>query len=363
MKPTMQFEAILDHFKGTTVLVTGGTGLIGRQVVDILVEAGALVKIVSLDRFQVHDQAEHVYGDLTEFSFCKQVTRDIDYVFHIAGIGASVKSAKTKIASHLVPMLQMNTNMLEASRLNRVKKVVFTSSVGAYQDMGVFKESQYKLESTPMDFAGWAKRMAEAQIHAYRVEHGLDNFAVVRPPNVYGPGDNFHPDHALVIPSLMYRIHQGENPLVVWGDGTCERDFVYSEDVARGIVQALWHGTPSGFVNIGSGRAYTIRELVETLNTFVDFEYAFDATKPTGVRKRLLDISLAQETLGYRPTTSLLDGLKLTWAWFLDNPKEYTQKVCYFEKEQHDVSLVEMGQRDRQVATGTTMNGVSHVPC
>jgi len=341
----MPLDVILEQFKGAAILVTGGTGLIGRQVVDILVAAGAQVKIVSLDRFQVHDQAEHTYGDLTEFSFCKQITRGMDYVFHIAGIGASVKSAKTKIASHLVPMLQMNTNMLEASRLNEVKKVVFTSSVGAYQDMGVFKESEYKLESTPMDFAGWAKRMAEAQIHAYRVEHGLDNFAVVRPPNVYGPGDNFHPDHALVIPSIMYRIHQGENPVVVWGDGTCERDFVYSEDVAKGIVQALWHGTPSGFVNIGCGRAYTIRELVETLNQFIDFEYVFDASKPTGVRKRLLDISLARETLGYQPTTRLLDGLKQTWTWFLDNPREFTQKVCYFEKEQRDLPLVEIGSK------------------
>ena len=79
--------------------------------------------------------------------------------------------------------------------------------------------------------------------------------------------------------------------------------------------------------------------------------------KPTGLRKRFLDISLAQETLGYRPTTSLLDGLKQTWAWFLDNPEEYTQKVCYFEKEQHDLPLVEMGSEsgnapDCKVAQG-----------
>jgi len=330
----MALEAsFLKNFTHKKILVTGGTGMIGRQVVDILAAAGARVTIVSLDRLRVNDRAEHVYGDLTEFGFCRQITADMDYVCHVAGIGASVKSARTRIASHLVPMLQMNTNMMEACRLNRVKKVVFTSSVGAYANAEVFRESDYQLESTPMDFAGWAKRMTEAQLFAYKVEYGLENFAVVRPPNVYGPGDNFHPDHALVIPSLMYRIHQGQDPLIVWGDGTCERDFVYSRDVAEGVILALWHGVPHppGFVNLGSGRVHTIRELVETLHRFIDFNYEFDASKPTGVKRRLLDISLAREHLGYHPATSLEDGLRKTWEWFLQHPREFTQKQCYFE--------------------------------
>jgi GDP-L-fucose synthase len=327
---------ILRQFQGKAVLVTGGTGMIGRQVVDLLDQAGASVRIVSLDHLRVSDRAEHVLGDLADFGFCRQVCQDMDYVFHIAGIGASVKSAKTRIASHLVPLLQMNTNMLEACRLARVEKVLFTSSVGAYADADVFREADYRLDSIPMDFAGWAKRMAEAQIYAYRVEYGLTGFAAVRPPNVYGPGDNFHPDHALVIPSLMYRIFHGENPLVVWGDGTCERDFVYSRDVAEGCILALWHGThnPAGFVNLGSGRVYTVRQLVETLRGFLDFEYQFDASKPTGVRRRFLDITVARQTLGYNPTTTLAEGLQKTWQWFVEHPDEYTNKQCYFEQEE-----------------------------
>jgi len=330
----MMESDILTQFSGTNVLVTGGTGLIGRQVVDLLVQAGACVRIASLDRVVVDAKAEHIRGDLTEFSFCREICRDMDYVCHIAGIGASVQSAKTQIASHLVPMLQMNTNMLEAARRAGARKVVFTSSVGAYADADVFRESDYKLESTPMDFAGWAKRMAEAQIYAYKVEHGLTNFAVVRPPNVYGPGDNFHPEHALVVPSLMQRIHRGDDPLVVWGDGSCERDFVYSRDVAEGVILALWHGMPQppGCINLGSGRVHTIRELVETLNRFIDFKYEFDTSKPTGVRRRFMDISLAREHLGYNPTTSLAAGLKQTWDWFCEHPDEYTRKQCYFEE-------------------------------
>ncbi len=329
----MMEPAILQHFAGKNVLVTGGTGMIGRQVVDLLIQARACVKIVSLDRVVVDERADHVRGDLTEFSFCREICRDMDFVCHVAGIGASVKSAQTKIASHLVPMLQMNTNMLEAARRSGARKVVFTSSVGAYADAEVFRESDYRLESTPMDFAGWAKRMAEAQIYAYKVEHGLTHFAVVRPPNVYGPGDNFHPEHALVVPSLMYRIRRGDDPLVVWGDGSCERDFVYSRDVAEGILLALWHGMPQppGCINLGSGQVHTVRELVETLNTFIDFNYEFDTSKPTGVKRRLLDIALARDHLGYDPSTSLAAGLRQTWDWFLEHPDEYTQKQCYFE--------------------------------
>ncbi|MBU1682881.1 NAD(P)-dependent oxidoreductase [Patescibacteria group bacterium] len=323
-------EGVLRSFRGKNVLVTGGTGLIGRQVVDMLCGAGASVKIVSLDKINVNDKAEHIFGDLTSFDFCKNITENMDFVFHIAGIGASVKASEKKIASHFVPMLMMNTNVLEACRLNKVKKVIYTSSVGAYAQAEVFIESDYRLESTPMNFAGWAKRMAEAQVYAYKVEYDLDNFSIVRPSNVYGPGDNFNPENSLVIPSLMYRIYHKENPLVVWGDGSCVRDFVYSGDVAEGIILSLYYGTQSGFVNLGSGKPCTIRELVETLGSFIDFNYVFDTSKPKGAQKRIMDISLAKKIIHYEPSTELKDGLKKTWEWFIKHPDEHNQKKNYF---------------------------------
>jgi len=222
--------------------------------------------------------------------------------------------------------------MLEACRLEKIKKTVFVSSVGAYHDAEVFVESDYRIDSTPMDFAGWAKRMAEAQVYAYKVEYGLDNIAIVRPPNVYGPGDNFHPENSLVIPSLMYRIYNKENPLLVWGDGSNVRDFVYGRDVAEGIILALYYGTEAGFVNLGSGNPRTIKELVEALRGFLDFDYVFDVSKPKGVRKRIMDLSLARKKIHYNPTTSLEDGLKKTWDWFIKHPNEHLKKINYFER-------------------------------
>ena len=174
----------------------------------------------------------------------------------------------------------------------------------------------------------WASRRATTiQKHVY----GLDNFSIVRPCNVYGPGDNFDPGNAMVIPTLMYRIYHKEDPVVVWGDGSAVRDFAYSRDVAEGIILALYHGTKSSFVNLGSGKGYSVRELVETLHSFIDFNYVFDAGKPSGFPRRVMDISLAQKLIGYNPSTSLLDGLKQTWDWFVSNHDEYLRRKNYFE--------------------------------
>jgi GDP-L-fucose synthase len=224
----------------------------------------------------------------------------------------------------------MNTNMLEACRLNKVDRVVYTSSIGAYTNAEIFKESDYKPDSLPMDFAGWAKRMAELQINAYHVQYKLDNFAIVRPCNVYGPGDNFDPENAMVIPSLMWRILKKEDPVIVWGDGSAIRDFAYSRDVAEGVLLALFHGTRGKFVNLGSGSGYSIKELVETLGKILDFNYRFDATKPSGFPKRIMDITRAKEWIDYNPTTSLEEGLKETWNWFVDHKNEYLEKKNYF---------------------------------
>jgi GDP-L-fucose synthase len=324
-------DSILETFNGKNVLVTGGTGMIGRQIVSRLLNGGAHVKTVSLDHVEIDPRVEHVLGDLTSFDLCKDVSKDSDFVFHVAGIKGSVDVTKSSPATFFVPLLMMNTNLLEACRVNNVEKVVYTSSIGAYSSAEVFREVDDSEFSPPMDmFPGWAKRMAERQIEAYKIQYGLGNFAIVRPCNVYGPGDNFDPANAMVIPSLMHRIRNGEDPVVVWGDGSAVRDFAYSADVAEGVILALHHGTDPRFVNLGSGTGVTIKELVETLNSFIEFNYEFDHSKPSGFPKRVMDISLARERIDYNPQTSLLDGLRQTWEWYLANPDEHLNKINYF---------------------------------
>lgn len=322
---------ILKSFKDKRVLVTGGTGLIGRQVVEILHMAGALVTSVSLDDIKLIDGVRYVRADLSDFRKCLEITVDKDFVFHVAGVKGSIEVTKTKPASFFVPLLMMNTNILEACRINNIKKTVYTSSVGAYGSSEIFKEEE-NITGEPMDmFPGWAKRMAEKQIEAYKIQYGITNFSIVRPANIYGPGDNFDPDNAMVIPTLMHRIYRKENPVVIWGDGSAIRDFAFSKDIAEGIILALYYGTNGKFINLGSGIEVSIRELVETLHSFIDFNYEFDHTKPSGFPKRVMDISLARKMIHYNPSTSLLDGLKETWEWFINNSNEYEDRHNYFK--------------------------------
>jgi len=325
-------NTILNSFSGKNALVTGGTGLIGRQVVELLCDAGANVTVVSLDKIVVDSRAKYIRADLTEFSVCKDLMRGMDDVFHLAGIKGSAKVSTSFVASHFVPTLMFNTNVLEAARINNAQRIVYTSSIGAYENAEVFVEGETgEWQGPPMDYAGWAKRMAELQIKAYNIQYGLENFAIVRPSNVYGPGDNFDPENAMVVGSLISRIDAGEDPLVVWGDGSAIRDLVYSRDVAEGILQAAYYGTKGRYVNLGCGEGYSIRELVETLQRVVDFNFEFDSSKPSGYPRRVMDINLAKDLIKYRPSTSLEDGLRQTYEWFIEHKQEYKDRHNYFE--------------------------------
>lgn len=325
----MKLQNLLENFTDKKILVTGGTGLIGRQVVKFLADGGANVKIVSLDKIEVDDRAEHIFADLTDLNTCLDVTSGIDFVFHLAGIKGSIDVTKSQPASFLVPLLMFNTNVLEAARRNNVEKLVYTSSIGAYSSSEVFIETENR-DGPPMDLApGWAKRIAELQIATYHQQYGLD-YSIVRPCNVYGPGDNFDPENAMVIPSLMMRIHNGENPLRIWGDGNAIRDFAYSRDAAEGVIRALHFGTRGDFVNIGSGKEVSIRQLVETMQSFIDFEFEFDASKPSGFPKRVMDMSRAKEWINFEASTTLEEGLKETWDWFLTYKDEFRLRKNYF---------------------------------
>jgi len=326
-------QQIKKSFENKKVLVTGGTGLIGRQIVDLLLGFGSFVKTVSLDQLNLWNDVDHHIGDLTDFNYVKEITKDVDFVFHVAGIKGSVVVTEKKPANFFVPMLMMNSNVLEACRINHVSKIVYTSSIGAYAQNSILKEVHYEEEEKPMDsFPGWAKRMAEKQIQSYKIQYGLTNFAVVRLCNVYGPGDNFNTESGMVIPSLMSRIFlRQEDPILIWGDGSAIRDFAFSKDVAEGIILAMFYGINGNYINLSSGYGVSIKELVETLNQIVDFDYKFDDTKPSGFPKRIMDISLAKDKLGFDPKTNLKEGLSITWKWFKKHHKEHIKKIDYFK--------------------------------
>ena len=326
---------IKTFFRNKKVIVTGGTGMIGRFVVKKLCDFGSVVTVVSLDKYNCEKRAQHIIGDLTDFTFCKKITKNHDYAFHIAGIKGSIKVTIEKPASFFVPLIMMNTNFLEACRLNNIKRLVYTSSIGAYSKSEIFREENYNAAEPPMDiFPGWAKRMAELQVQSYKKQYDLKNYFIVRPCNVYGPGDNFDPENAMVIPSLISKIFKKTNPIIIWGDGSSIRDFAYAEDVAEGVILSMFNGTGKfDFLNLGSGKEYSIKDLLKTFSSFIKFEYKFDNTKDVGFTKRVMSIKNAKKIIGYKPKTSLLVGLKKTWEWFLKNKDQNSMRHNYFSKK------------------------------
>jgi GDP-L-fucose synthase len=307
-------------FKGR-VLVTGGTGLVGRKVVDLLAQSGTDVTTVSLEGSNASSKTRHYTRDLRDFKSCLELTSGMEVVLHLAGIKSNPKQTAERPASFFAPLLQVNTNVLEACRINMVPKVVFTSSIGAYPNIDILNEL-YANDDVPMDGApGKAKRIAEELIYAYKKEYGL-NYRIARLGTVYGEGDNFNPDTAMVIPSLIAKIHRGDNPVQIWGDGTAIRDFTYSSDIAKGIIHLAEYDGCEQLFNLASGVGVSIKKLVQTLQSFINFDYEFDTTQPSGQSIRIMAIDKARRMLGYQPEVSLEDGLLRTWTWYLEHNKE-----------------------------------------
>lgn len=310
-------------YKDKNVLVTGGTGMIGRYLVELLVDMGANVRIASLDdKSRAHLKAEFVKTDLTDYNMCVNVCRGQEYVFHLAGIKGSPLMCKTKPASFFDSTILFSLNMLKAAHKNNVKRYLYTSSIGVYSPSDKFIEGDvWKTFPSINDwYAGWAKRMGELQVEAYKIEYGWKEIAIVRPANVYGNYDNFSPNDAMVIPSLIRRAVDGENPLVVWGDGTPVRDFIHAKDVAKGMLIVM-DKMPENPVNLGSGTGVDIKTIAENVCKFASDEgiaLRWDKDKPSGDKLRLMDISYAK-SLGFNPEICIDEGISTTIDWYKNN--------------------------------------------
>jgi len=326
----------MNIYKDKKILVTGGTGLIGRPLVEILIKKEAKVRIVSLDdSSRAHPKAEFKKMNLTRFENCLKACEGMDFVFHLAGIKGSPAMTAKKPASFFVPIITFNTNMMEAARQCGVKKYLYTSSIGVYSPAEIFYEDDvWKTFPSENDkFAGWAKRMGELQAEAYKIEYNWENIAIVRPANVYGPYDNFDPNNAMVIPTLIRRALDGENPLVVWGDGSQIRDFIHARDVAQGMLFALEKNIKKP-INLGSGTGTSIKKIVEIIisNMKKKPKVVWDTSKPSGDKKRIMDISRSK-AIGFNPTVSIEEGIREVMNWYQENKDIVDKRYNIFRKD------------------------------
>ncbi len=294
--------------------------MIGQPLCELLIAAGANVTVASLDGFERAPAGTRFRQlDLRSFDNCMAAAEGQDIVFHLAGVKGNPKMTAERPASFFVPTLQFSLNMMEAARRSRVQRYLFTSSIGVYEPAELFiEDSVWSTFPSPNDrFAGWAKRMCELQAEAYMIEYGWDKISIVRPANVYGPFDNFDPENAMVIPSLIHRALTETGPLTVWGDGSPIRDFIHARDVARGMMLVVERGINKP-INLGSGKGVSIREIAEAVAAATGKSVEWDVTKPKGDRMRLMDITRAQSH-GFNSEVHLQDGIDDTIAWYKEN--------------------------------------------
>ena len=309
----------MSFYKDKNVLVTGGTGLIGMPLVKKLSELGAKLTVVSLDKSPDLDKSINFINlDLRSFDNCLKACADQEIVFNLIGVKGSPKMTLENPASFFIPTITFSINMMEAARQSAVQRYLFTSSIGVYQPADIFNEDEVwsTFPSENDRFAGWAKRMGELQAQAYEIQYKWDKISIVRPANVYGPHDNFDPKNAMVIPSLINRATMGERPLTVWGDGSPIRDFIYSEDVADGMLEVVRQGYNKP-INLGSGTGVSIKEIATSIAKKMpdECEIVWDITKPAGDSKRLMNTDRAQ-SIGIQPKISLDQGIESTIQWY-----------------------------------------------
>jgi GDP-L-fucose synthase len=294
-------------FTDKNVLVTGGNGMIGRHLVELLYDTtSANITVADLPNVDLRDRKD-----------CKAVCEGQDIVFHLAGIKGSPQRCMESPASFSVPMIQFNANMVEAAFNADVDWFLYTSSVGVYHPTEVFVEDDVQ-KTFPSEndwYAGWAKRIGEMNVESYMKQYDWNKCSIVRPANVYGPYDNFG-QWSMVVPSLIKKAFEND-VLEVWGDGSPIRDLIYSEDVARGMLHMVQNEVTEP-VNLGSGTGVTIKEIAEIIAKCFDKEIVWDTTKPMGDMKRLMDMSRAK-SYGFESKVNFEDGIQKTIEWYKEN--------------------------------------------
>lgn len=270
------------NWEGKKVLVTGCCGLIGKELTPLLEEKGAIVCGADLKHGE----------DLRYYDQCLEITKGMDFVFLLHGIKGNPKMTQEKPLDFFTPMIMANTNMLEACRINKVERVLYTSSIAV---------NNPQTDKYP----AIAKLLGEQQIDAARIQYPEGTqYCVVRPSNVYGCFDNFGDPHAMVITSLIHKA--AHNKLEIWGDGSQTRDFINAKDAARGMMQAM-EEMPDYPVNLCGGVETSIREAAEIIakEFNIPVSYVSNQGKVMGDNKRTMEINW-----NFKPEISIEEGIK-----------------------------------------------------
>ena len=290
--------------KNKSALVIGASGMVGTALMKVLGRSKTYFAIKGVD----------IETDMTIKSNT-EIIKDYDHIYHLAGKKGSPQTAKERPADYL-PMLQFDANIIEAIGKYKPEWFLYTSSIGVYPPMEVYEEDKvwHQVPSENDKIPGYIKRMGELSCYAIRATHGYENISIVRPANIYGPNDNFG-KNSMVIPALIKKGCE-DDMINVWGDGSPIRDFIYCEDVAKGMLHMV-ENKVNHTVNLGSGEGVKISDIANTIGKHFDKEVKYDKSKPNGDMKRLMSMKRAND-FGFTPKTSLNDGIQKTIEWYLN---------------------------------------------
>lgn len=311
-------------FKNANVLVTGGAGFVGVNLIRRLLELGANVSATLHRRPAVLDDphVRYVKADLRRPEDCAAAVKGADYVFMCAANTSGAAVMATTPLAHLTPNVLMNVSMLDAAYQAGVKKFLFISSNTVYPltDYPV-KESDVTNEFYEKYFiVAWMKRFTEivCEMYATKIAKPMQ-VCVVRPANIYGEFDDFEWETSHVIPALIRKVVERHDPLEVWGDGNDLKEFIYVQDFIDGMLLAMEKITDFDPVNIAASRPCTVKDVLAALlkvDNYDDARIVFNADKPSMIPKRLIDVSKAGTRLGFQARVSLEEGLRRTVSWY-----------------------------------------------
>ncbi len=320
------------HWNGKKVLVAGGAGVIGSYLVEMLIDDGATVTVadnLSRGRLEnlstVTDKISFQNVDLRNLQQCEDVCSGQDVVMSLAAPAFGVEYSMTHHGEMLTDVMRIGFNLLDAARRKAAKRFLIVSSSCVYPDDAVIPTKEHEaLRGTPEAVNagyGWGKRMVELQGQYYAKEYDME-IAIARPFNAYGPREPFEIEKAHVMPALIQKVLNGDNPVVVWGSGNQTRSFVHAKDFALGLKLITEHYPAADPVNLGHDRETTIRQLAERILeiTGKKVDLLFDTSKPEGATRKSADVTkLRKVTHGFTPQITLDEGLEEMINYFRDS--------------------------------------------
>jgi GDP-L-fucose synthase len=307
----------MKSWESHSIVVTGGAGFLGQAVVRKLRERGFDNIVVPRSKEYDLRKEENVRR---LFDMAKPTI-----VIHLAAVVGGIGANRDNPGKFFYDNAIMGILLMEQARLYGVKKFIAVGTICAYPKITPVPFKEENLwggypEETNAPY-GLAKKMMLVQAQAYRQQYGF-NAIYLLPVNLYGPGDNIDPSSSHVIPALIKKCvdakRSGQKEIVVWGDGSATREFLYVDDAAEGIVLAMEKYNDPDPVNIGAGFEISIKELVHLIAKVSGFDgkIVWDTSKPNGQPRRMLDTGRAQQRFGFKATTGFEDGLKETVRWY-----------------------------------------------